>query len=191
MTELTNTESVENSDKKKNHYVDNAKFYQALVEYRAEVLRCREVGLPDPIVSNYIGECFMKIARGVAMKHNFRDYSYINDMISCGVETCLRRIMSFNPEKSKSPFSYFTQTIWYAFIGVISDEHRQAKKKRMAFMNMDIDTFTAHMADEGDDFQISLNDYLNSLGTDSDPVSYESKKKKKPVTPLTDMFEEA
>ena len=148
------------------HYVDNKAFYQALVEYRASCEQAEAEGKPRPMVTEYIGECFLKIARGVAMKHNFRNYSYINDMISSGVEVCLKYVLSFNPEKSNSPFSYFTQAVWFAFLHVIDKEHRQQDIKRMTFLNSDVDTFELHTHDESGEFSISINDYINSLGED-------------------------
>ena len=148
------------------HYVDNKKFYQALVEYREAVDKALVEGKERPIVPNYIGECFLKIARGIAMKHNFRNYSYINDMISAGVEVCLKYVLSFNPEKSKSPFSYFTQAVWFAFLHVIDKEHRQQNIKRMTFLNSAVDTFELQSHDESGEFSISINDFINSLGED-------------------------
>ena len=47
------------------------------------------------------------------------------DMISDGIENCVQYIHNFDPEKSKNPFSYFTQVCWYAFIRRISKEKKQ------------------------------------------------------------------
>ena len=38
------------------------------------------------------------------------------DMICDGIENCLQYIDNFDPEKSKNPFAYFTQIIYYAFL---------------------------------------------------------------------------
>ena len=163
------------------HYVDNKKFYQALVEYREAVDEALVEGKERPIVPNYIGECFLKIARGIAMKHNFRNYSYINDMISSGVEVCLKHVMSFNPEKSQNPFSYFTQAIWFAFLNIIEKENRQVALRRRSFLNMDIDAFDLQLHDETGEFAISIADFINSLGPEKvKPVR--SKKKKEGIS---------
>ena len=37
--------------------------------------------------------------------------------------------LSFNPEKSKNPFAYFTQIIYYAFLRRISQEKKQLEIK--------------------------------------------------------------
>ena len=43
-------------------------------------------------------------------------------MISDGIENCLQYMDNFDPEKSKNPFAYFTQIIYYAFIRRIQKE---------------------------------------------------------------------
>ena len=43
-------------------------------------------------------------------------------MIGDGIENCLQYVNNFDPEKSKNPFSYFTQIIYYAFIRRIQKE---------------------------------------------------------------------
>ena len=173
--------------KNPSHYVDNKAFYQALVEYRAACVQAESEGKERPIVTEYIGECFMKIARGVAMKHNFRNYSYINDMISAGVEVCLKHVLSFNPEKSNNPFSYYTQAIWFAFLHVIDKEHRQTDLKRRAFLNTDIDAFDLQDHDESGEFTISIADFINSMGTEK---KVEKKEKKQKPGALETFYEE-
>ena len=48
--------------KKKEHYVDNKQFLHELIIYRNKCAKAKEAGEPKPRVSNYIGECFLKIA---------------------------------------------------------------------------------------------------------------------------------
>jgi len=50
-------------------------------------------------------------------------------MICDGIENCVRYIGNFNPEKSKNPFAYFTQIIYYAFLRRISQEKKQLEIK--------------------------------------------------------------
>ena len=44
------------------HYVNNKEFLIAIVEYKAMVRRAAENGEPKPRITNYLGECFLKIA---------------------------------------------------------------------------------------------------------------------------------
>ena len=50
---------------------------------------------------------------------------YKEDMISDGVENCVQYIDNFDPAKSKNPFAYFTQIVYYAFLRRIAKEKRQ------------------------------------------------------------------
>ena len=47
------------------HYVDNKKFLQAMIEWHAD---CDKKGEQVP-VTNYIGECFLKIATHLLRLH--------------------------------------------------------------------------------------------------------------------------
>lgn len=164
------------------NYINNADFYDAIVKYQASVKRAAEIGENPPQMSNYLGECFLKIAKGIATKNNFRDYSYIKDMTSAGVETCIRRIMSFDPERSKNPFAYFTQSVWNSFLLVLGKEKKQTRIKRAAFFSsVDMDAFTTQAQDEGEDFQIAMNDFLRSLGENDIPKKIEKKEKISPL----------
>jgi hypothetical protein len=53
-------------------------------------------------------------------------------MISDGIENCITYINNFNPEKSKNPFAYFTQIIYYAFLRRIQKEKKQLYIKHKA-----------------------------------------------------------
>ena len=102
--------------KLKPHYVDNKKFLEAMVEYRNKCIKAEDKNRKKPDVTNYIGECFLKIANHLSYRPNFINYTYRDDMISDGIENCLQYMSNFNPEKSNNPFAYFTQIIYYAFI---------------------------------------------------------------------------
>lgn len=111
--------------KSKEYYVNNKDFLEALIVYKNKVQEAEEQGKPKPRIPNYIGECFLKIATHLSYKPNFVNYMFREDMISDGIENCVQYIHNFNPEKSKNPFAYFTQIIWYAFLRRISKEKKQ------------------------------------------------------------------
>lgn len=115
--------------KKPEHYVDNKDFLQALIIYKNEVKKAEEYGLPRPMISNYIGECFLKMAQHLAFKPNFVNYMFKEDMISDGIENCVQCVTNFNPERSTNPFAYFTQVIYYAFLRRIQKEKKQLEIK--------------------------------------------------------------
>ena len=102
--------------KKGVHYVDNKKFLEAMAAWRESCQDAENEGEEPPPLTNYIGECFLKIATHLSYRPNFINYSYRDEMISDGIQNCLQYAHNFNPEKSKIPFSYFTQIIYYAFL---------------------------------------------------------------------------
>tara|TARA_A100000164_G_scaffold42104_1_gene32138 strand:+ start:815 stop:1285 length:471 start_codon:yes stop_codon:yes gene_type:complete len=111
--------------KKKEHYVNNADFLAAIVKYKDKVEIAEKQGLPKPRVNNYIGGCFLKIATHLSYRPNFINYMYKDDMVCDGIENCIQYIDNFDPAKSKNPFAYFTQIVYYAFLRRIAKEKRQ------------------------------------------------------------------
>ena len=125
------------------HYVNNKDFLAAIVEYRMRVRKAAQKENPDitdeelknwsspnkPRITNYLGECFLKIATHLSYKPNFVNYMFREDMICDGIENCLQYIDNFDPEKSKNPFAYFTQIIYYAFLRRIQKEKKQLEIK--------------------------------------------------------------
>ena len=115
--------TMKRTPKRSEHYVNNKEFLQALENYFALEDK------PKPQIPRYIGECFLKIANHLSYKPNFVNYMFKDDMICDGIENCVRYINNFNPEKSKNPFAYFTQIIYYAFLRRISQEKKQLEIK--------------------------------------------------------------
>lgn len=129
------------------YYVDNQKFSQAIHEYTLKCKEAAEAGKPRPPVSNYIGECFMKISEGVARLNQFNRYTWKEDMIADGIENCLRYVTNYNIDtftRTSNPnaFYYFSKIVYYSFIRRIKKENRQTEiKKRYTTMNYNIDDF--------------------------------------------------
>ena len=111
--------------KRSEHYVNNKEFLNAIVIYRNQCKRAEEAGEDRPRITNYLGECFLKIATHLSYKPNFVNYMFREDMICDGIENCVQYIKNFYPEKSSNPFAYFTQIIHYAFLRRIQKEKRQ------------------------------------------------------------------
>ncbi len=111
--------------KRSEHYVNNKEFLEAICEYKRKVKVAAENGDPKPRITNYLGECFLKIATHLSYKPNFVNYMFREDMICDGIENCVQYIHNFNPEKSSKPFAYFTQIIHYAFLRRIQKEKKQ------------------------------------------------------------------
>ena len=153
-------EEVKLKPKQKPHYVDNKKFLEAMTEYRALRIKAEEEGKRRPTVTNYIGECYLKIANHLSYRPNFINYTYRDDMISDGIENCLQYMDNFDPAKSKNPFAYFTQIIYYAFIRRIQKEKKQQQVKQKMIANFGEENMMDQL--EGDDtvYQSQMLDFL-------------------------------
>ena len=108
-----------------NHYIDNEVFYEEFVKWKKEVTKVVKAGGKEPPVTDYIGRCFLEIAERLSYRPNFINYPFRDEMVGDGVENCLMYASNFDPAKSKNPFSYFTQIIYYAFIRRIQKEKKQ------------------------------------------------------------------
>ena len=161
--------------KKGVHYVDNAKFLQAMKDWKEQCKDAEEAGDEPPRISDYIGECFLKIANGLSFRPNFINYTYRQEMISDGIENCLQYIHNFNPEKSKNPFAYFTQIIYYAFIRRIQKEKKQSHIKNKMIEKRSYETYTTM---EGDDTVYQIGGFDPDLMLPDEDV-YKPKKKEK------------
>lgn len=116
--------------KDKPHYVNNAEFSQAVVDYVITAQTAAKNKNPKPIVTDYIARCFLKIAEGLSHKANFVRYTYREEMVMDAVENCLKAIENYNLETATrtgkpNAFAYFTQIAWYAFLRRIEKEKKQ------------------------------------------------------------------
>jgi DNA-directed RNA polymerase specialized sigma24 family protein len=156
------------------HYVDNKIFLKAMIEWRE---KCKEIEVVGdkkqiPPVTNYMGECFLKIATHLSYRPNFINYTYKDDMISDGIENCLQYASNFNPEKSSNPFAYFTQIIYYAFIRRIQKEKKQTHVKNKIISGSNYESYVT-MPGDSTSYQV-----LNSFAVENLPQEDVYKPKK-------------
>jgi hypothetical protein len=150
--------------KKSNHYINNADFLKALIDYRDACASSEKNGKEDPPIPNYIGECFFKIADHLSRKPNFVSYSFRDEMIGDGIENCLQYFRNFNPDKSNNPFAYFTQIIYYAFLRRIQKEKKQLYVKYKATEQFGIlDEFEMFEDGDGNMRQFQLYDNISEF----------------------------
>ena len=159
---------------KKNHYIDNKEFFKHMCEWKKALIEAENAGEPKAPISNYIGKCFIDIAEHLAQKPNFTNYPYKDEMINDSIENCIMYAHNFNPEKSKNPFAYFTQIIYYAFIRRIQKEKKQQHIRHKVIENMNVDILAV-----GEDMeQAQFVEYLQKNFLPAEDV-YKPKKKKK------------
>ena len=165
------------------HYVDNKEFLRAMVEFKEKCKVAIENEKDQPPVTNYIGECFLKIATHLSYRPNFINYTYREEMISDGIENCLQYIDKFDPNMSSNPFAYFTQIIYYAFIRRIQKEKKQLYIKYKSMQNYEIAPEYMDQEKSNNNY-ISLSDYENSdfkVMVDDFVDTFEKSRKKKAV----------
>lgn len=145
------------SKKNTEYYVNNKDFLEAITVFKNKVREAEEQEKTRPRIPHYIGDCFLKIATHLSYKPNFVNYTFREDMISDGVENCVQYINNFDPEKSKNPFAYFTQIIYYAFLRRIQKEKRQNDIKQKILEKTGFE-HVMHTDDYGNDMNSSYAD---------------------------------
>jgi len=185
------------------HYVNNADFSQAVVEYVTLVNEAKKANIEIPKVPDYIAQCFLRISEGLSHKANFIRYTYREEMVMDAVENCLKAVLNYYIEAATrtgkpNAFAYFTQITWYAFLRRIAKEKKQQEIKMKYLTTSGIENFLT--TGEGDDasqyivghFVDTLRDRIGKVKTfDSEVKEYvkSEKKKKRSVNADSDLTE--
>jgi len=164
---------------RKEHYVNNKEFLQAMIEYRKSVNKALKEKREKPPVTDYIGSCFLKIANHLSYRPNFINYTFRDDMISDGIENCLQYLDNFNPKTSNNPFAYFTQIIYYAFVRRIQKEKKQTTIKHRIITESNYDDMTLQPGEDRE-FKNQFTEYLKkNMPVEEQQKIADSNKKKK------------
>ena len=184
------------------HYVNNAEFSQAVVDYVHAVNEAKANETVIPKVPDYIAQCFLRIAEGLSHKSNFIRYTYREEMVMDAVENCLKAINNYDIEAATrtgkpNAFAYFTQITWYAFLRRIAKEKKQQDIKMKYLTKSGIENFIDNEL-AGDDmsnqvvgaFVDNLRDRIEKVKSqDADIKEYvkEEKRKKRSVVADSDL----
>jgi hypothetical protein len=167
---------------KQKHYINNEDFLKALIDYKNLCEIADQEKKSSPSIPNYIGECFMKIAEGLSHKPNFINYTYRDEMISDGIENCLMYFNNFDPTKSKNPFAYFTQIVYYAFLRRIQKEKKYMYiKYKSTEQNGILDEYDMMDLENGTSKQFELYDNISEFIENYEEVQQKKKETKKVV----------
>ena len=186
------------------HYVNNADFSQAVVDYVTVVDEAKKNKTEIPKVPDYIAQCFLRIAEGLSHKANFIRYTYREEMVMDAVENCLKAILNYDiaaATRTGKPnaFAYFTQITWYAFLRRIAKEKKQQDIKLKYLTNSGIENFLT--TEDNDDLsQYVVGQFVDTLKDRIDKVkSYDNQikeyakvekvRKKRKVTADSDLTE--
>ena len=179
------------------HYVNNAQFSQAVVDYVGQVEECKKEKLSLPKVPDYIAQCFLRIAEGLSHKANFIRYTYREEMVMDAVENCLKAISNYNLEAATrtgkpNAFAYFTQITWFAFLRRITKEKKQQDIKLKYLTKSGIESFIdvgdeAAAGDVASHFVDTLKDRIQRVrNTDSEIKEFVKKEKRRRRTKIAD-----
>ena len=72
---------------------------------------------------------FYEMAQRYSTINSFRNYSYIEDMVSSAYENCIMVAHKFDIQTRDNPFAYFTTVIHRNFLNYIAREKKQQEKK--------------------------------------------------------------
>jgi len=149
------------------NYVNNAEFLEAIISYKEVCRKAESEGKNKPQIPNYIGDCILQISRRLSSKPNFAGYSYKDEMISDGLENAVQALDNFDPNKSKNPFAYFTQIIWFAFLRRIEKEKKQLYIKHKVIEHSIMTDSVVDSDGSDDTFDMTntefANDYMNDF----------------------------
>jgi len=162
-------------NKKSAHYVNNAEFSQAVVNYVTEINKAKADNADLPKVPDYIAQCFLSIAEGLSHKSNFIRYTYREEMVMDAVENCLKAIENYNIEAATrtgnpNAFAYFTQITWYAFLRRIAKEKKQQDIKLKYLTRSGIENFVD--GDMSDNYMNVVGSFVDTLKDRIDKVRH-------------------
>ena len=82
------------------------------------------------VVSEELGQMFLKIAQRYASRPNFYGYSYKDDMVGDAVLRMMRYVSKFDVDHPKAnPFSYFTMIAHRQFLQSLGKEKKYVETK--------------------------------------------------------------
>jgi len=121
--------------KSKKRYINNNDFHLALVDYYDKSLEN-----PNIPISNYIGECIMKIAEKLSSKHFFYGYNFREDMVGDGLLKMSEAVIlkKYDVLITNNPFAYFTQICWNCFWQRVAKEKKELYIKHANFDKQNI-----------------------------------------------------
>ena len=125
--------------KKENVYIrkeadpnaDKSRYYINKEDFYNEICKCRE----RDELSTELVNMFSLLAEKIASKMYYKETADKYDCISTGILKCVTYWKSFDPEKSKNPFAYFTTVCTY---GIAAGWHDLQRGKTPASMTVSI-----------------------------------------------------
>ena len=169
------------SKTKKGHYIDNVRFSEESAKHAALFRKNRELGVPPPKMNDYLGRCILLLANKIVAMPAYSGYSFKEEMVSDGIEICLRYFYNYNPEvisertgqPSAGAHSFFTQIICRRFFKTRSENKLQMYIKQRYIAESD-DNFTESQSQDTEECGEALKEILGEM-SGSNFIEYDEK----------------
>lgn len=127
-------------------YVNGKELFEAIKAWYAS---------GEEVIPKVIVTAIMQICSRLATKNNFKNYTYIDEMKSNALISCVIAVQrkKFDPDRYDNPFAYFTRVAYNEFIRVINEEHKQVYIKHKSLEHHIVDQ---HLA--GVDIEVEKDD---------------------------------
>lgn len=159
MTEETEKPKRKRQKRGDVHYVDNKVFTLALDEYAREFKEATENGEERPVMSNYLGDCVIRMANRLALTPRFRGYSYRDEMINNAILGAMKYMHRFNGDKFNNGFAYVTQILFSHMIQTIKKEKKAYETKLKMIQESEVTLFGS----EEEGFADVINDHAKGI----------------------------
>ena len=120
------------------NYVDNKVFTEALHKYAVECRNAVEKGESEPVMSNYLGSCIIKMAERLSSTHRFRNYPYREDMVGNAILAAVKYAKNFDGTRFNNGFAYITQILFSHMVVTIKNEKKKYKTEILFVPTMHI-----------------------------------------------------
>jgi hypothetical protein len=108
--------------KRTKNYIDKEQFCTLIMKYKSGDYTKQE--------EKELGEMILLLVNHIAMRPNFCNYTYLDEMKSNAYFLIWKGLKNFNIERSNNAFCYFTTVTMNAFIFIINKENAIHEKNK-------------------------------------------------------------
>lgn len=110
-------------------YVDNREFLAKYCEWKVLYYEAKANDAEIPRLTNYLGDCILKICNNLVKRFNFANYSYRSEMAEDAIMASFKAFKNYDETKYKNIFGYFNKVAWQACVKRIKTEKNHQKLK--------------------------------------------------------------
>lgn len=123
-----------------NNYVDNDRLTAELCEWQDKMAETgQEIEMPK-----FVQTSIVELANGMTTRHNFRNYSWHDDMISDAIFVAWKAAHKFDRNREKgTAVGFLNFCMWRAMAGVIKREKAASDELKNLMMDETYESFEA------------------------------------------------